>query len=74
VKPNLEFLRKVASGEVYPYASYSTKRGRYDLFRGGEATAKRHAEAGFVSIKRPPRVMMRGSVVLTDAGRAALSA
>lgn len=74
MKPNLIFLRKVANEQVYPYADYSPRLGRTDKFRGGQATAEQHAEAGFVSIKWPAHVMARGAVTLTDIGRAALGA
>ena len=73
MKPNLKFLQKVADGKVYPYADYTPSHGRVDRFRGGEVTAQKHAEAGFVTIKHPPSVLRRGSVTLTDAGRAALA-
>ena len=73
MKPNIAFLRKVDNGGVYPFASYSPRTGRTDGFVGGAVTARKHAEAGFVTIKGPPHVMARGSVTLTDAGRAALA-
>lgn len=70
--PNLAFLRKVADGKVYPWASYSKTRGRLDCFRGGRKTALRHEEAGFVKITPPPGVMRSGKVTLTEKGKAAL--
>lgn len=73
MKPNISFLRKVADGRVYPYAGYSAVRGRTEGFVGGQVTAERHEKGGFVKIVGPaPHVMMKGSVTLTAAGRAAL--
>lgn len=74
MKPNLSFLRKVAAGKVYPYASYSARTGRVDKFIGGEATTRKHAEAGLVHIRWPAHTLARGAVTLTEAGRSALSA
>ncbi len=72
-KPNLKFLKKVAERQVYAGQGYSMKRGGYFYFRGGEATAKKHAAAGFVTMGRRGCSLGRPSYVeLTDAGRAAL--
>lgn len=73
MKPNLKFLQKVANGEVGSYHGYSVKRGGYWTFRGGEATAKKHAEAGFIRMPGSGGLFELARATLTDAGRAALS-
>jgi hypothetical protein len=74
MKPNLKFLQKVADGNVGSYHGYSAKRGGYWTFRGGEATAKRHAEAGFIRMPGAAGLFQLAPAKLTDAGRAALIA
>jgi hypothetical protein len=73
-KPNLNFLHKVARGEVRHVFSYSMKRGGYWYWPGGEATVKKHAAHGFVEMpKRGPSLGKPVLVTLTDAGRAAIT-
>jgi hypothetical protein len=72
-KPNLKFLEKVANGKVKHWFAYSAKRGGYYGFSGGEATARRHADAGYVTMpRRGPSLGLPAKVELTDLGRAAL--
>jgi hypothetical protein len=72
MKPNIAFLRKVADGKVRAVASYSMKRGRYDYFIGGEITARKHADAGYIQMPAHCRVMESKKATLTELGRAAL--
>ena len=74
MKPNIKFLQKVADEGVCAFFRYSAKRGGQYGFRGGEATAKKHAAAGFVKMPtRGPSLGMPAYVTLTDTGREALS-
>lgn len=74
MKPNIKFLQKVADGYVAAFFAYSAKHGGRHGFRGGEATAKKHAAAGFVNMPtRGPSLGMPANVTLTEAGRAALA-
>lgn len=74
MKPNIKFLRKVRDGKVYRYKHYTMKRGGYTGFVGGEATASKHADAGFV--EAPARGASLGCpavYTLTEKGKAALA-
>ena len=70
--PNIKFLKKVEAGQVYPWSTYSQSMGRQDKFKGGEVTAKKHAEAGLLEI-RYAGVMCRGTCKLTEKGRALIN-
>ena len=72
MKPNIAFLQKVAAGDVGTYHGYSVRRGGYWTFRGGEATAKRHAQAGFIKMPGVAALFRFAPAALTDAGREAL--
>lgn len=74
MKPNLKFLQKVADGKVYRATNYSPNRGGYHVFYGGEKTAEKHAEAGFIVMPNYPGVMRRSEASLTDLGREVLTA
>jgi len=74
MKPNLKFLQKVSDGRVCATFSYSMNRGGYYGFRGGESTAKKYVEAGFVAPPRGgPSFGRPAYYTLTDAGFAALN-
>lgn len=71
-KPNLKWLQKVADGGVMHVAGYSMRKGGYTRFIGGEASYKKHRDAGYVgwcpggSLGRP------GILQLTEKGVDAL--
>lgn len=74
MKPNLTFLAKVRDEGVFWRAGYSPSRGGWKRFVGGEATAKRHADAGLIVMPYSPRATLGrpAYATLTDAGRALL--
>jgi hypothetical protein len=71
-KPNLKWLQKVADGGVYRTWNYSSRRGGYSKFVGGEKTYNKHREAGYVGYC-PSGSLGRCSVLqLTEKGASAL--
>lgn len=72
-KPNIAFLRKVEAGGVKLVRGYTARRGGYNRFIGGEATARAHAEAGYIEMPLFADLGRPALATLTDAGRAALA-
>lgn len=73
MKPNIKFLQKVDRGEVRRHCGYNARTGQTDNFYGGQATAQKHADAGYIVMPGYPGVMRSSVATLTDAGRAALA-
>lgn len=73
MKPNVNFLLKVYHGEVCATFSYSTRTGGRFGFRGGEATARAHAKAGYIKMPHGASLGRPAYATLTDAGRAVLN-
>ena len=73
MKPNINFLRKVAAGEVANRFHYSPRTGGRYSFRGGELTYEKHLAGGFVNRAPAASIGRPGYVTLTDQGLAALA-
>lgn len=67
------FLARVERGEIRCYAGYTARRGGYQRFVGGEATAKKAAKLGLIVMPGVPSLGRPTCATLTDAGRAALT-
>ena len=72
MKPNINFLKKCAAGDVGPTFSYSARRGGLYGFRGGEKTYEKHLAAGFVDYATGASIGRPGYVSLTEKGAAAI--
>ena len=73
MKPNLTFLAKVRAGEVRRVSGYKKKTGRYTKFIGGELTAKKHADAGYIVLPGVADLGRPSRATLTDLGISALA-
>lgn len=74
MKPNIKFLEKVREGKVMATFSYSPRTGGHYGFRGGEATAAKHAQAGYIRMPGGASLGRPAIATLTHAGIAALVA
>lgn len=74
MKPNINFLRKRAAGEVGPTFHYSARSGGVYGFRGGRVTYEKHLAAGYVGHALGASIGRPGSVPLTSKGIDAIRA
>lgn len=72
MKPNVNFLRKVADRKVYATMGYKPKRGAVYGFVGGEKTANAHAKAGYCTMPYGAALGRPAYAESTDKGRAVL--
>ena len=73
MKPNLAFLAKVRAGEVRRVSGYKKKTGGYTKFIGGEMTAQKHADAGYIVMPGYAGLGRPSRAALTDLGISALA-
>ena len=70
-KSEMTFLAKVGRREVYRSMGYTTRRGAYTKFYGGESTFDALRVKGLVTIG-VPRLGIRAFAELTEAGKLAI--
>lgn len=73
LKPNIPFLKKVAAGGVYRFGRYSPRKGSYIVFHGGETTAQKHADAGYIIMPGVPSIFKKEKAILTPLGEQILA-
>lgn len=72
-KAMLAYLKQVEAGRVYRIKGYTTRRGGYERFVGGEARTARAVALGLVTRPATPVIGRPAKATLTDAGRRALA-
>lgn len=75
INPSVKFLAKVRDREVYDWCEWSAHLGMVWGTKGGETTARRHVDGGYVRApNRGPQIGKPTFYSLTEAGIEALRA